>query len=567
MKCSIRFISLMLALMLLFTALPLTAHAQDSYPQPGSVNFHIRQEDGTFSAVWKLDYTGLDDSVSVLHTLEFYRSNRYTTQKMFELEQAGRVNEVDLTEYKEWYFGNTEWSYSVQLTTQYIEVENGTTYTKTMQPVKSSSGILFDLKMPEPTLTAVEPAAYHEGDPAVEYDVSWENLQDDCLLQFTLTVNDDETKQFRLYPDDEDLPVDATRTFFMPVTELETPLKEGDRVRCEVQIYRMVTDNHGAPAGDPFDAEFVVQAPDPNVPKITGASYPILRAGAKTLRLSVTWEHMPLTDRVMALAISVNGGEEQRFEVSPEGDYAVAEGTRSFELSAAYLNKTLKAGDQVHTELTFIRDSDGTPLSMPYSFDAVVKPATEMNYEVSGSVVARYSATGEQKEFVVSSYDQLSDAQAQAKEWLISKGAQADAVGTGNSVMSTAVYGDGVQLPGADYYSILMSDEGSLYDTITIVYETAIFCLDRCPAVWGDVDRDGDVTALDVTWLLRHAAEMNTFDPYGGSMNIPFDENDFKNGDVDQNGETNVIDATLIQHWMANMQSDHPIGESIPTEA
>ena len=562
MKRSIRIFSLVLTVLMLFTALPLTAHAQDSYPQPGGVGFRIRQ-DGSFVAVWNLDYSGLSDEVSVSHTLEFYRINQSTEQKMFELEQEGRVNEIDLTPYKEWYFGNTEWSYSVQLTTRYSVIENGTTYTTTMSPVKSSSGLLFDLKIPDPSLTAVESSVFHENDPVLAYDLSWTNMQDDCLLQFALTVNDSETETYTLYPDKEDLPVNSTQTFFLSIADLETAFKEGDRIHCEVQIYRMVTQYNGFPIGDPAVADLIVQPADPDVPKITDASYPNLRAGAKNLRLSVTWEHMPLEDCALELVLTVNDGVEQRFEVTLSGNNAVSDGSADLELSAAYINKTLKAGDMFHTELTFIRDSDGIPLSMTYSFDAVVKAAPDMKYEFSSKAVAVYSVTGEYKEFIISDQEQFSEAEAKAKEWLISKGAQEDAVGEGNILSSMVIYGDGELLPQADFFSFMMSDDYYLYDTITIVYDSKIFYLNRESAVWGDVDRDGDVTSLDVTWIQRQAAEMNASSSFEERMDVPFTNKDFDCGDVDQSGETNIIDATSIQCWLAEMNLNYPIGEQI----
>ena len=68
----------------------------------------------------------------------------------------------------------------------------------------------------------------------------------------------------------------------------------------------------------------------------------------------------------------------------------------------------------------------------------------------------------------------------------------------------------------------------------------------------GDVDNDGEVTALDATWIQRLNADME--------LGIEINE---KAADVDGDGEITVLDATLIQRYVAEIPVLYPIGEYV----
>lgn len=551
--------ALLLAMLLLFSALPLTVYADGSYQAPSHLRFSDVNHD-PLKVEWDLDYSALSEDVSVLHTLTFYKDPfhnyvSYKSIKILELEIEGRVNEVDLTPYRDWYFSDGESRYHAELVTQYSIVENGTTYTTTMSTVKSNEQWLPGFAGPDPSVTDVNAAELHEGAGAVEVELSWENMQELCQLQFAFTVNDGDTTYFTVYPQDEDLPVNGSQHFSFAVKQMGVDLYEGDRVHCEIKVYRMVTMSGGFAVGEPTSFDLVIQPADPSAPKITGAVLSGVRAGASAIRMDVTWENMPLENCVLEIGISVNDGDPQYFEVTPEGENAVSDGTRSFELETSYLKKPLYEGDKVHVEFTFIRDSDGTALCLPYSADTTVKPKTVTEYKPTYTVIAVYAKTGEMKEYTVADgsssemYMQLLAMQAQAQAWLIEKGASQDSIAAGNMIVGADTYLlDGVEVSGQEYFS------GSYDpDTKVIISEMRIYMIARESAVLGDVNRSGEVDITDVTWIQRSEA----------SMEFPFTNEDYALGDVDQSGETNVMDATFIQKYLTEMKTPYKIGSEI----
>jgi predicted RNA-binding Zn-ribbon protein involved in translation (DUF1610 family) len=68
----------------------------------------------------------------------------------------------------------------------------------------------------------------------------------------------------------------------------------------------------------------------------------------------------------------------------------------------------------------------------------------------------------------------------------------------------------------------------------------------------GDVDGDGEVTVLDVTYLQRVLANVKTADD---TIN--------KLGDVDGDGELTTIDTTKLQRWLLGLSQDLKIGEDV----
>ena len=68
----------------------------------------------------------------------------------------------------------------------------------------------------------------------------------------------------------------------------------------------------------------------------------------------------------------------------------------------------------------------------------------------------------------------------------------------------------------------------------------------------GDADGDGQITSLDVTWLLRYASQIET--PYT-------EEQLLSSCDIDCNGRIEIFDATCIQRYLASLRTDYPVGE------
>ena len=60
--------------------------------------------------------------------------------------------------------------------------------------------------------------------------------------------------------------------------------------------------------------------------------------------------------------------------------------------------------------------------------------------------------------------------------------------------------------------------------------------------ILGDVNGDGEVSILDVTFVQRYLADMNLLD-----------EAALKRADADSDGEVTIADATLIQRYDAQM--------------
>ena len=71
-------------------------------------------------------------------------------------------------------------------------------------------------------------------------------------------------------------------------------------------------------------------------------------------------------------------------------------------------------------------------------------------------------------------------------------------------------------------------------------------------AILGDADGDGTVTSVDVTYIQRSIARINT----------GIAEDVLMNGDVDGNGKLEITDATYIQRFLAKMETSYAIGKA-----
>ena len=74
--------------------------------------------------------------------------------------------------------------------------------------------------------------------------------------------------------------------------------------------------------------------------------------------------------------------------------------------------------------------------------------------------------------------------------------------------------------------------------------------VESLPAILGDVDGDGEVRILDVTFIQCYLADIP----------IPFEFNEAV-ADVDGNGKVEIADATLVQRFLAEYYVEYPVGE------
>ena len=74
--------------------------------------------------------------------------------------------------------------------------------------------------------------------------------------------------------------------------------------------------------------------------------------------------------------------------------------------------------------------------------------------------------------------------------------------------------------------------------------------------ILGDADGNGDVDAVDATFIQRYCAEIAVSISYYTLMN----------GDVDQSGELEVTDATFIQRYLAEMTIPYAVGQETYTD-
>lgn len=83
-------------------------------------------------------------------------------------------------------------------------------------------------------------------------------------------------------------------------------------------------------------------------------------------------------------------------------------------------------------------------------------------------------------------------------------------------------------------------------------YVCAVFEEASQDYILGDVDGNGIVESIDLTYLQRAIAGLET----------PFSEAELMRGDIDGNGVLEITDATDIQHYLANLKTKFPIGKA-----
>ena len=92
--------------------------------------------------------------------------------------------------------------------------------------------------------------------------------------------------------------------------------------------------------------------------------------------------------------------------------------------------------------------------------------------------------------------------------------------------------------------------EGTIAETYANENGFTFIPLDDSQNITGDADGDGEVTSVDVTYIQRACAFLNT----------GIDEETLMFADVDKNGLLEIIDATYIQRWLAHIDIPYTIG-------
>jgi len=97
--------------------------------------------------------------------------------------------------------------------------------------------------------------------------------------------------------------------------------------------------------------------------------------------------------------------------------------------------------------------------------------------------------------------------------------------------------------------TVTVTGKGNYCDTVTKDFKITYIA----PSILGDVDGDGDVSAIDATYVIRYSAQID----------VQLDEAALMRGDVDGNEEIEIVDATYIQRYLAEFDIPFLIGEPI----
>ena len=84
-------------------------------------------------------------------------------------------------------------------------------------------------------------------------------------------------------------------------------------------------------------------------------------------------------------------------------------------------------------------------------------------------------------------------------------------------------------------------------------YITPYYLGSISPYLLGDADGNGELSSVDVAFILRYLAKIDT----------PFTKSELMRGDVDDSGDLELTDVTAIQYYLANMNTPYPIGTTI----
>lgn len=95
--------------------------------------------------------------------------------------------------------------------------------------------------------------------------------------------------------------------------------------------------------------------------------------------------------------------------------------------------------------------------------------------------------------------------------------------------------------------ALLLLSAVSVFAASAVEFETTVV---------GDVDLDGILTVIDVTFIQRHLAGMIDFSDFQKAV-----------GDVNGDGVTNIADATTIQRKLAVLACDFPVEEILPLQS
>ncbi len=101
-----------------------------------------------------------------------------------------------------------------------------------------------------------------------------------------------------------------------------------------------------------------------------------------------------------------------------------------------------------------------------------------------------------------------------------------------------------------------LTDMNAQYEDGYLVFTTdhfSVYAVAQIGYMLGDVDSNGEVEAIDATFIQRHS-----IDTY-----VPISEKKLMDGDIDGDGEITALDATFIQRYTTSASTPFPIGEYV----
>ena len=98
----------------------------------------------------------------------------------------------------------------------------------------------------------------------------------------------------------------------------------------------------------------------------------------------------------------------------------------------------------------------------------------------------------------------------------------------------------------AGEYTLKVMKKGHAPWTESITVESTAVTKDVTVYLYGDVNRNGKVTVLDVSWILQYLVEEKTFDEYQLLL-----------ADVNKSGNISVLDASWIRQFLVGSRNEY----------
>lgn len=224
--------SIILSLVLIFVAVPFNAGAAAQYRNAKNLRW-VTGSDKSLKVTWDLDYSDLPSDVTVSGVLHFYKGTYSYDKGLFNLRFSGKANEIDLTDYAWWYFGDEDAWYYFTLSLTYKAADGSVT---NMSSVSSADLTNNAFITPAPNIVDVEIDNLREGYDNLDIDIHWMNMKSGYKLEIILSINGRKTLGMEAMPDRSFFPEDICRVTLKPSADLPFVLKQGDIVGIEVQI-------------------------------------------------------------------------------------------------------------------------------------------------------------------------------------------------------------------------------------------------------------------------------------------------------------------------------------------